>query len=575
MVLIKRNPDDFISPFSLTSSPSVYLLKGRNMKINIIKLTAIAFLGTLLFAHADPASMDDSDQDNSAPAKTDILTPPTPSTPAIHGAKVYGAHPGSPFLFVVAATGDRPMTFSAEHLPVGLALDSGTGLITGTAPKAGDYTVTLHAKNSLGEAKRKLLIKVGDTLALTPPMGWNSWNCYADTVSDEKIRTATDAMVSSGLINHGWSYINLDDCWAEKRDSDGTIHPNSRFPDMKALADYIHAHGLKAGLYSSPGPLTCGNCPGSFQHEEQDAQQYAAWGFDYLKYDWCSYGDIASGKNPDAKGVPMWNQSAANQSPAKYPDMITKSRDISPAGQDASPMIYPYLIMSTFLREQNRDIVFSFCQYGYTDVWKWGAEAGGNSWRTTLDLYDDWNHLMTNGSRGKGIASYVGPGHWNDPDMLVVGSLSWGHNFHPSGLTHDEQYTHISLWCLQAAPLLLGCDLTNLDPFTLGLLTNDEVLDVDQDPLGQAADVITPADGGNKSIQIWARKLEDGSTAVGLFNLGDSPAHGILNWSDLHLTGSQTVRDLWRQKDLGTFDQEFDSGSIPSHGVVLIRLIKS
>jgi len=480
-----------------------------------------------------------------------ILTPPSPKTPLIHGPRIFGVHPGSPFLFTVAATGDRPLTFSADNLPASLVLDSKTGQITGGAPPAGDYQVTFHAKNGLGETRRPFLIKAGSTLALTPPMGWNSWNCFASAVSDAKIRAAADAMVQSGLINHGWTYINLDDYWEVKptakdptllgaqRDAGGTILPNSRFPDMKALAEYIHGKGLKAGLYSSPGPFTCGGCTGSYQHEEQDARQYADWGFDYLKYDWCSYGKIYKKE----EGV----------------DGLKK----------------PYEVMAAALGETHRDIVFSFCQYGRGQVWQWGAKAGGNSWRTTDDISDNWKTVVRNASRGDGIESYAGPGHWNDPDMLVVGQVGWGAKLHATRLTPDEQYTHITLWCLQAAPLLIGCDLTQLDPFTLGLLTNDEVIDVDQDPLGQAAHVVKPAMAGQTPIQNWARRLEDGSVAVGIFNMGAAPASGLVNWSDLQLTGSQTVRDLWRQKDLGTFDHKFETEPIPPHGVVLIRLASS
>jgi alpha-galactosidase len=478
------------------------------------------------------------------------LTPPSPPTPQIHGAKVFGVHPGAPFLFTVAATGDRPVTFSADNLPGGLVLDSATGQIIGSAPLVrGDYPVTLHAKNSLGEAKRELLIKVGNTIALTPPMGWNSWNCFAGAVSDEKIRAAADAMVKSGLINHGWTYINIDDFWqvnpksndptlhGPQRTADGSISPNPRFPDMKALADDIHAHGLKAGLYSSPGPYTCGGCTGSYQHEEQDARQYAAWGFDYLKYDWCSYKHIYK-------------------------------KDEGLAG-----MKKPYQIMANALAKTGRDIVFSFCQYGMGDVWKWGAQTGGNSWRTTDDINDSWNNMMRNASRQTDIGQYAGPGHWNDPDMLVVGKVGWGPDLHPTRLTPDEQYTHLSLWALQAAPLLIGCDLTQLDPFTLGLLTNDEVIDIDQDPLGKAARIGGPSDHST-SIQFWIRPLSDGSTAIGMINLSETPSSDTISFADFELKGPQIVRDVWRQKDLGTFQDRFESGKIPPHGVLLLRLRK-
>ena len=481
------------------------------------------------------------------------LTPPSPPTPLIHGAKVFGVHPNSPFLFTVAATGDRPMTFSADNLPAGLALDPATGCITGTAPAAGDYVVKLHAKNALGETERDLLIKSGATLALTPPMGWNSWNCFASAVSDEKIRAAADAMVKSGLADHGWTFINVDDFWqvnpkskdptllGPERDAQGNILPNKRFPDMKALADYIHSHGLKAGLYSSPGPYTCGGCTGSYQHEEQDAQQYAAWGFDYLKYDWCSYGKIY------------------------------REQD---GGKGLDGMKKPYEVMAAALKKVNRDIVYSFCQYGMGDVWKWGAATGGNSWRTTDDIRDNWKSMMTNATKRGDLAPYAGPGHWNDPDMLVVGKVGWGPNLHPSQLTPDEQYTHISLWALQAAPLLIGCDLTQLDPFTRGLLTNDEVIDIDQDPLGQAATMGGEADHGTM-IQMWIRPLSDGSVAIGLINLSDKPSGDVVSFGDFQLKGPQIIRDVWRQKDLGTFTDKFESGPIPPHGVLLLRLRKA
>jgi alpha-galactosidase len=472
-----------------------------------------------------------------------VLTPPSPPTPQIHGAKVYGVHPGFPCLFMVAATGDRPMTFSADNLPTGLALDSATGLITGNVEKAGNYPITLHAKNALGETQRTLVIKVGSFIALTPPMGWNSWNAFGPGISDAKVRVEADIMVKSGLINHGWTYINIDDYWqvnptakdptlhGPERDAKGNILSNPRFPDMKALADYIHAKGLRAGLYSSPGPYTCGGCTGSYQHENEDAAQYAAWGYDYLKYDWCSY------------------------------NQFYKAED----GLEGEKK--PYRIMAEALGKVNRDIVFSFCQYGGAKVWEWGAATGGNLWRITGDIKYNWASLLKNGEKGNGIDSYNGPGHWNDPDLLAI-----GHMHSPNHLTPDEQYTNVSLWCLQSAPLLFSFRLTELDPFTFGLLSNDEVIDVDQDPLGKGAHVINPATADSTHIQIWAKPLEDGSVAVGVFNLGDTAASGTLNWSDLQIQGRRVVRDLWRQKDLGTFDQKFDTSSIPSHGVILLRL---
>jgi alpha-galactosidase len=488
-----------------------------------------------------------------------ILTPPAPHTPRINGPDIFGVRPGSPFLYTIPATGDRPMQFSVMDLPQGLKVNSQTGRITGKLKKKGGYIVTFEAKNALGTTEKKFRIVCGDQIALTPPMGWNSWNCFAGSVSEAKVKSAADAMVKSGLINHGWTYINVDDYWQNHRDArdpslrgpfrtpDGAIVPNSRFPSMKGLADYIHSLGLKAGLYSSPGPWTCGGCEGSWGHEKQDAETYAKWGFDYLKYDWCSYGDIASGKIPAPKDVPLWNGNPAD-----------------PAGA-----IYPYQVMGKYLREQKRDIVFSLCQYGMADVWKWGGSVHGNSWRTTGDIQDTWRSMSSIGFNQNKCAPYAKPGNWNDPDMLVVGEVGWGH-LHPTRLTPDEQYTHISLWCLLSAPLLIGCDMTKLDPFTLNLLENDEVLAVDQDALGKEATCVIQ-DG---DIRIYEKPLEDGGHAVGFFNLGMEPAKlAFKDFAKLGLTGEQTVRDLWRQKNIANVDTA--DGvlplTIPAHGVMLCK----
>jgi len=489
-----------------------------------------------------------------------ILTPAAPATPRINGASVFGVRPGSPFLFTIPATGDRPMAFSAKNLPRGLKLDIQTGHITGVLKKKGEFIVTLGAKNALGAAEKKVRIVCGDQMALTPPMGWNSWNCFAGAVSEEKVKSAAEAMVKSGLINHGWTYINVDDYWQNHRDSkdptlqgpfrdtNGFIVPNSRFPDMKDMAEFIHDLGLKAGLYSSPGPWTCGGCAASWLHEEQDAQTYAKWGFDYLKYDWCSYGTIASGGDPSAKDIPLWGKTATNDAGA----------------------VYPYAVMGKFLREQNRDIVFSLCQYGMADVWKWGGSVNGNCWRTTGDITDSWHSMSKIGFNQDPAAPYAQPGNWNDPDMLIVGEVGWGKT-HPTRLTPDEQYTHISLWCLLSAPLLIGCDMTKLDDFTLNLLENDEVLAIDQDELGKEATCVIK-DG---DLRIYEKELADGGRALGFFNLGSEPAKlEFKDFATLSLTGVQHVRDLWRQKDLTNVDAA--NGilplTIPAHGVVLYKL---
>jgi alpha-galactosidase len=465
------------------------------------------------------------------PEKPVILTPPPAALPRINGPSVFGVRPGHPVLYHVPVTGERPMEVSVEGLAEGLTFDPARGMLTGTLSKPGSQVVTLRAKNRRGQTEKQFKIVVGETLALTPPLGWNSWNCFADKVDAAKIRMAADAMVSSGLIEHGWVYINIDDTWEAGRDPAGNIQSNTKFPDMKSLADYVHEKGLKIGLYSSPGPKTCAKYEASWQHEEQDARQYAAWDYDYLKYDWCTYGEVA-----DKSLVEL----------AQYKK--------------------PYEVMNAALRAQDRDIVFSMCQYGMGDVWEWGASVGGNCWRTTGDIRDVWSSVSKNGFSSVGHERYAGPGHWNDPDMLVIGNLGWG-NVRPCDLTPSEQYTHISLWCLLDSPLLIGCDMSHLDEFTRGLLSNDEVLEVNQDQLGRQATRVTKSG----EHEVWAKEMVDGSKAVGLFNRGGEPAKVEVKWSDLGLAGRHRVRDLWRQKDLGELQGSF-RGTVSRHGVLLVRV---
>lgn len=499
-----------------------------------------------------------------------ILTPPAPPTPRINGPGVFGVRPGSPFLFTVAASGQRPMTFSAKNLPRGLTLDAKTGHITGTLKAKGEFTVTLRAKNALGAVEKELRIVCGDRIALTPPMGWNSWNCFAHAVSAERVKAAADAMVKSGLINHGWTYINIDDFWQNHRDSKdetlrgpfrdakGFIVTNKRFPDMKGLADYVHGLGLKIGLYSSPGPWTCGGCAGSYDFEWQDAKTYADWGYDYLKYDWCSYN-------------PSMEKTRGNST--NYPSAAKSWGGYAPKSTAEVELIKPYELMHQALAAQPRDIVFSLCQYGMGDVWKWGDSVGGQCWRTTGDIVDTWRSMSDIGFKQDKSAPFAKPGNWNDPDMLIVGQVGWG-NLHPTRLNPDEQYTHISLWCLLSAPLLIGCDMEKFDDFTLSLLTNDEVLALDQDALGkQATCVIRDGD-----VRVYEKELADGSHAVGFFNLGVKPAERQFNdFAKLKLSGKQSVRDLWRQKNIATVNPAQDSLAlkIPAHGVVLYKFTAS
>jgi len=473
-----------------------------------------------------------------APEQYGILTPPAPREPRVSGARIFGVRPGRPVLFTISATGERPMTFAAKNLPAGLALDEKTGRITGTLVKEGEYAVTLIVTNARGRAERVLKIIAGDRIALTPPMGWNSWNCWAQAVDEEKVRAAADGMVASGLANHGWTYINIDDCWqGERRPPAYALQTKGNFPDLKALAGYVHALGLKIGIYSTPWKtsyagfaggsadtddgrlLEKGHKFGAVSFAAADARQWAEWGLDYLKYDW-------------------------------------KPNDVEHAGE-----------MAAALRDSGRDIVYSLSNTAPFELAARWAELA-NSWRTTGDIADTWESVSGIGFSQDRWRPFTGPGHWSDPDMLVVGRVGWGPSLRPSSLTPNEQYTHLSLWCLLAAPLLLGCDLQNLDEFTLGLLTNDEVLEVDQDPLGRQAGRVA-ADG---PTQVWAKDMADGSKAVGLFNLDDhEPRTVTVRWSDLGISGPRAVRDLWRQKDLGTFDGKFEA-RVLVHGVVLVRI---
>ena len=474
-----------------------------------------------------------------------ILTPPAPESPVINNPLVYGARPGNPFLWSVMATGNRPMKFEAEGLPAGVKLDAVTGRITGKATVEGEYKVTLKATNDKGTAQKEVTIKIGDAIALTPSMGWNSWNCWGLSVNDEKVRDAA-RMMNEKLHAYGWEYVNIDDGWeAAARTKQGEILSNDKFPDFKALTDYIHGLGLKFGIYSSPGHITCGGHVGSYQHEEIDAKTWERWGVDYLKYDYCGYLEIE--KDSEEKTIQE-----------------------------------PYIVMRKALDKVNRDIVYCV-GYGAPNVWNWAPEAGGNQWRTTRDITDEWNVVTAIGTFQDVCADATAPGRNNDPDMLVVGKLGqgWGSKVHDSYLTADEQYSHISLWCLLSSPLLIGCDMANMDDFTLNLLTNNEVIAVSQDPMVAPAKKMMVENG-----QVWSKKLYDGSYAVGFFHVDpyfilwdqeDAEAMQMREYAfdfdlkQLGIEGKAMVRDLWRQKDLGEVNGIFRT-EVPYHGVTFVKI---
>ncbi len=460
-----------------------------------------------------------------------VLTPKPSANPRINGAQATGVRPGSPFLYKIAATGQKPLQYAATGLPDGLTIDKSTGIITGKVNKAGDYKVNLTVSNALGKVSRELTIKVGDLLGVTPAMGWNSWNCWGLSVTADKVKSSAQALIDKGLIDHGWTYINVDDAWeAPARAADGRILTNEKFPDMKALGDWLHGHGLKFGVYSSPGRLTCGGYLGSLDHEQQDAETYNSWGVDYLKHDWCSYGEVA--------------------------------------GSDTSleTFMKPYRVMQKALRSQPRDIYYSLCQYGMKDVWKWGPQVDANSWRTTGDITDTWESLHDIGFSQYKISEYAKPGRWNDPDMLIVGKVGWSGSLRNTRLTPDEQYTHISLWSLLSSPLLIGCDISQMDDFTLSLLTNDEVIAVNQDVLGKQARRVLANDG----YEVYVKELADGTKAVGFFNLNDNYRQISVNLSDIGLPNGVQLRDVWRQKDLAKTSGTFSCKLAP-HGVMMVK----
>jgi alpha-galactosidase len=515
------------------------------------------FAGALILTQPGQAS-----QIRVAPAASDSAPAiaPSPSTelkagrhpaPMINYPRITGATPGRPFQFRIPASGDGELTFAARNLPDGLVLDARTGIISGSLKKEGRTDVAVTVKNEKGQSSSTVITIVGakNALALTPPLGWNSWNVWGGNVTAEHVRAAADGMVSSGLAAQGYTYVNIDDAWEAGwhkgpngtndgkagRDVNGEILTNEKFPDMKGLVDYIHGKGLKAGIYSGPGNTTCQGLAASYEHEAQDARTWATWGIDYLKYDWCGYPVRANGNSPL--------------------DLLQT----------------PYTLMRGVLDSLDRDIVYSLCQYGWGNVWEWGGTVGGNLWRVTGDITDTWVSMSAIGFQQTGHEKFAGPGHWNDTDMLVVGRLGWGRIDppRPTNLTPNEQLTHISLWALQAAPLLIGADMAHLDDWTVNLLGNREVLAINQDPLGRAAGRVW----SDNWTQVWARPLGDGTFAVGLFNRAPVALPMTVKFADIGADEGSPVRYPWTQSDAPRVNgaKEF-TATVPRHGVVLLRI---
>jgi alpha-galactosidase len=364
------------------------------------------------------------------------------------------------------------------------------------------------------------------SLAPTPPMGWNSWNHFRDKVDDATIRATAEAMASSGMRDAGYVYINIDDTWEGERDAQGNIHPNKKFPDMKALAEFVHSKGLKLGIYSSPGAKTCAKYEGSLGHEQQDANTYAAWGIDYLKYDLCSFRD---------------QMKAAGSPEAAHKIMA-----------DA------YVKMGNALRATGHPIVYSLCQYGVDSVWEWGPQVGGNLWRTTGDISDHYARMAEIGFSQAGLARFAGPGRWNDPDMLEVGN---------GGMNAEEYRTHMSLWAVLAAPLLAGNDLTTMSEETKAILTNRDVIAVDQDALGRQGDRVST----EGPIEVWTRPLSGGAAAIGIFNRLGVPLEAHVDFRKAGFTHGVQARDLWKGTELGRLSPDY-TVQVPGHGVIFLRV---
>ncbi|WP_298238964.1 putative Ig domain-containing protein [uncultured Algibacter sp.] len=491
-----------------------------------------------------------------------ILSPTESPKPNINGASVFGVRPNKVFLYTIPASGDRPMKFSAKGLPKGLKLDCKTGIITGKIinTEEKNYEVTFKAKNKKGSDTKNFTIKVGQTICLTPPLGWNSFNCWARRdVTQERVLESARAMVDKGLINYGFSYVNIDVGWPKNRGGKfNAIQPNEKFPDIKAMFDEIHALGLKGGIYSSPWITTYGNGTGGssdnkdgyweksmkdprftklkntqwrrigkYKFHSNDVKQWVDWGVDYLKYDWAPIDSIS------------------------------------------------LVLMADELESCGRDIVYSISnntKFNMANL----VKTRVNCFRTGGDLKDrwdtdgkGWNMLRAWDMQNKWLEVYRGePGHFTDPDMLVVGKqMMQSKELVPSRLTADEQYTHISLWTLWASPMLMGCPVDQMDDFTLNLFTNAEVLDIHQDATAVGGIPVYQKNG----IEIVVKDLENGDKAIGLFNKNETEQVVTLDWETAGLSGKKNIRDVWRNKDIGEFENSF-SANVRPHGVILLKI---
>lgn len=504
-------------------------------------------------------------------AEKEILTPLPQKSPVINGPKVYGIRPGKKMIYRIPCQGERPIQFKIDGLPEGLLVDAQSGIIKGMVPsEKGSYRFVIEAKNKYGSTSREFKIVVGDKIALTPPTGWNSWGGHMVTVSDKTMRDAADILVDKGLADVGFQYVGIDDCWmrlnqemydlriestvkkhsgydykangviGDVRDANGDILPNGKFPDMKAMTDYIHEKGLKAGIYSTPGKLTCQRWCGSYGHERADADTYARWGFDLLKYDLCTG--------------------------AKAHDDLKKMVP----GYDNKEFWKP---IADYLQVQEHDIQFNLCQYGIDYPWTWAPTIGIQSWRIGGDLNHDVTGYFDQALRITGeLRKYSKPGQWNDPDFMYIHRIKdvWKMN-QPSEeipLTTNQRYQYVTLWSVICAPFFFSCDIHEMDEFTVRLLANAGVFNINQDELGFVAKVIRNKDDET----IMVKEMADGTKILAIFNRQPNDEKVIrVNWSEFDKAVSFAVEDVWRQKNAG-IQPEGISVRLSPDGVGLFRL---
>lgn len=458
--------------------------------------------------------------------------------PRINPPYVTGNYPATEFVFAIPTSGERPMTWSAEGLPEGLTLNPTTGIIRGTVEKEGDYEVSITAQNAKGKKTGTLTIKIGDELALTPIMGWNSWNTFGDKLTEGLVIETAEAMIANGMRDLGYNYINIDDFWQlADRGADGHfVIDSTKFPrGIKYVTDYLHERGFRVGIYSDASRYTCGGVCGSYGYEDIDAQDFADWGIDLLKYDYCGA--------PDSKDT----------------------------------AIVRYRKMGDALRATNRSIIYSICEWGQREPWTWAKEVGGHYWRTTWDIRDTWNmNGYDNGKNGvlpiidinKNLADYAGPGAWNDPDMLTVGmfgkSHSINHGTRKYGCTLDEYRTHLSLWCMMASPLLSGNDVRQMGDSVTNMLLNSEMIAINQDELGRQAKPMAQI----QSCEVFVKPLTHERTAIAVMNRADSTETVTIKFADLGVGKVSSIRDVWAHRNLKVSDELVFT--IPPHGTEVI-----